>query len=202
MCNSKTWNNFKLSNHPPTPTHTEHHVSYQPTQQSLSFHTQMPASQSGEICDPLSPSYQPGRSSDFRRSTWAPPSYTHDMFPLWKSYRKLYTVYKMVDFLLLLNCDGAAPWWWIWLWLEILGDFLWKWPIYIYILRITLADVQHGLTHDQLIPEQNKTWICWYAFVHIDIAALSVSLFLLWWKIFAPWYTVVHIVELTVHLKV
>lgn len=74
--------------------------------------------------------------------------------------------------------------------------------IYIYILRITLADVQHGLTHDQLIPEQNKTWICWYAFVHIDIAALSVSLFLLWWKIFAPWYTVVHIVELTVHLKV
>lgn len=133
MCNSKTWNNFKLSNHPPTPTHTEHHVSYQPTQQSLSFHTQMPASQSGEICDPLSPSYQPGRSSDFRRSTWAPPSYTHDMFPLWKSYRKLYTVYKMVDFLLLLNCDGAAPWWWIWLWLEILGDFLWKWPIYIYI---------------------------------------------------------------------
>lgn len=90
-------------------------------------------------------------------------------------------------------------------------DFGWKfWGIfyesdryiYIYILRITLADVQHGLTHDQLIPEQNKTWTCWYAFVHIDIAALSVSLFLLWWKIFAPWYTVVHIVELTVHLKV
>ena len=66
-----------------TPTHTKHHVTYQPTQQNLSFHTQMPASQSGEICDPLSPPYQPGRS----------PSYTHEMFPLLKIRQE--TIYSV-----------------------------------------------------------------------------------------------------------
>lgn len=203
MCNSKTWNNFKLSNHPPTPTHTEHHVSYQPTQQSLSFHTQMPASQSGEICDPLSPSYQPGRSSDFRRSTWAPPQlHSRHVSPLKILQKTIYSVQNGGFFAitqLWRSCTLVVN-------LTLVGNFggfsMKVTDIYIYILRITLADVQHGLTHDQLIPEQNKTWTCWYAFVHIDIAALSVSLFLLWWKIFAPWYTVVHIVELTVHLKV